>query len=263
MFANANNLRKNVCFSDVCLHSRKMLKKIFYIECLKQHKTNPPLPATQTHPATHPCQPPKLTLQPTLATHCNPPRYPPQSTKKTHHQPRNPQPPQPITNQPTTTATHNPQPTPATHRNPPRYPSQSTKKTHHQPRNPQPPQPTTPQPTPATHRNPPRYPPQSTKKTHHQPRNPQPPQQITATHNPRPTTNNQSPIGNKTSNKNPLLARESKIDEGVRLCEIDEGGWGWAVRDRRARVREWYCAIRGSLCEREGATSVCVESRER
>jgi hypothetical protein len=32
-----------------------MLPKIFYIMCLEQRKTNPPLPATQTH-----CQPPQF-----------------------------------------------------------------------------------------------------------------------------------------------------------------------------------------------------------
>ena len=70
MFVNVNVFRENDCFSSVCLHSRKMIWKIFYIVCLEQRKTKqrkkptpkttgihqkwePPLPATQTHPATH------------------------------------------------------------------------------------------------------------------------------------------------------------------------------------------------------------------
>jgi hypothetical protein len=196
---------------------------------------------------THPCHPPQPTPLPTTINPANPPPTTKPTTTATHETP-------------TTTATHNPathlchppQPTPLPTTINKKTTPPTTTATQSQ-TNPQPPQPTQtnpqpPQPTPATHRNPPRYPPQSTKKTHHQPRNPQPPQptttqQITATHNPRPTANNQSPTGNKTPNKNPLPARESEIDEGVRLCEIDEGGWGWAVRDRRARVREWYCAI--------------------
>ena len=117
MFANANDLRKNVCFSDVCLHSRKMLQKIFYIVCLEQRKTNPPLPATQTHPATHPCHPPQPTPLPTTINKKNPP-----TTTATQSQ-TNPQPPQPTTPQPTANhETHNhrnksPQPT---FQNPPR-----------------------------------------------------------------------------------------------------------------------------------------------
>uniref|UniRef100_A0A2N9H0H1 aminobutyraldehyde dehydrogenase n=1 Tax=Fagus sylvatica TaxID=28930 RepID=A0A2N9H0H1_FAGSY len=193
--------------------------------CHPNPPRNPPLPPTATHPATHHNQQKKPTTNHETHNHRNPqPRNPPLPPTATHHNQqkkpttnhethnhRNPQPRNPPL---PPTETHN-------HRNP--TPQQSPQPTTTQPRKPQP------QPT-ATPTNPP--PPQPT--------TPQPtPQQITATHNPRPTANNQSPTGNKTPNKNPLPARESEIDEGVRLCEIDEGGWGWAVRDRRARVREW------------------------
>jgi hypothetical protein len=97
MFVNVNDFRENDCFSSVCLHSRKMLRKIFYIVCLEQRKTKQrkkptpkttgihqkwelPLPATQTHPATH-HEPPR-----------NPPRAkpPPKSTQNPLRNPPKP-----------------------------------------------------------------------------------------------------------------------------------------------------------------------------
>ena len=69
---------------SVCLHFRKMIRKILYIVCLEQRlkkkkkttktigihqKWELPLPATQTHPKTHLCQPPQPTPQPTTGHH--------------------------------------------------------------------------------------------------------------------------------------------------------------------------------------------------
>ena len=81
-----------------------MFQKIFYIVCLEQRKTNPPLPPTATHPPTHHNQQKKP-----IHNHRNP--QPPQPNRKPTHNHRNPSP----TTKPTTTATNHrnksPQPT--------------------------------------------------------------------------------------------------------------------------------------------------------
>ena len=87
MFANANDLRKNVCFSDVCLHSRKMLQKIFYIVCLEQRKTNPPRnqpqstkkPTTNHETHNHRNKSPQPTTQDPPRTTSHPPEIKPQT----------------------------------------------------------------------------------------------------------------------------------------------------------------------------------------
>jgi hypothetical protein len=79
MFANVNDFRENdffFFFSSVCLHSRKMLRKIFYIVCLEQRKTKQ---QQKTHTQNH-RNPPKMGT--TTASHPNPPRNPPRATSQ-------------------------------------------------------------------------------------------------------------------------------------------------------------------------------------
>ena len=74
MFVNVNDFKENNCFSSACLHSRKMLQKIFYIVCLEQRKTKQrknshpkPPESTKKGTTTAKCQPPKPTPQPTAS----------------------------------------------------------------------------------------------------------------------------------------------------------------------------------------------------
>jgi hypothetical protein len=76
MFANANDLQENVCFSDVCFHFRKMLQKIFYIVCLGQRKT-------KQNPHPKPSEMGTMTANPTR----NPPQTPPATTIRRPQQP--------------------------------------------------------------------------------------------------------------------------------------------------------------------------------
>ena len=77
MFANANNLQENACFSDVGLHLGKCSRKYFTLcvwSNVKQNKTKP-IPKT-TGNGTMTANPP-----------CNPPQTPPATTIRRPQQP--------------------------------------------------------------------------------------------------------------------------------------------------------------------------------